>query len=246
MKLIDINCDVAEGVNNEHLLMPYLSSCNIACAAHAGDIAIIDETISLAKKHHVKIGAHPSFPDREHFGRTVLKMTPEALQKSIEEQINLVKERASLHHINLNHVKAHGALYNLAAKDEITATTLIKAIKNIDEDLILYVPYNSIIEKVAKDNNISIKFEAFIDRNYNEDLTLVLRANTNALIINKDEAFKHMLRMINDEEVITLTNEIKPIKADTYCIHGDTNHAVDILKHIAQRLKNENIAIEKS
>ena len=86
----------------------------------------------------------------------------------------------------------------------------------------------------------------FIDRNYNEDLTLVSRANTNALIINKDDAFRHMLRMFNSEEVITITNEIKPIKADTYCIHGDTSHAEDILKHIAQKLKNENIVIEKS
>lgn len=246
MKSIDINCDVAEGVNNEHLLMPYLSSCNIACVAHAGSITIIDETISLAKKYHVKIGAHPSFPDRENFGRSVLKMSPEALQESIEEQINLVKERAILQHMNINHIKAHGALYNMAAKDEVVAITLIKAVKKIAENLILYVPYESVIEKLAKKNNIPIKYEVFIDRNYNEDLTLVSRTNPNALIIDKDDAFNHLLRMFNTEEVITITNKKVSIKADTYCIHGDTNHSEDILKHIAQRLKNENITIEKS
>ena len=126
---IDINCDVGEGIDNEAQLMPCISSCNIACNAHAGSVAIIDEVIALAKKHNVKVGAHPSFPDRENFGRKVMQITDEELQESIESQIDLLIERAALQDVKLHHIKPHGALYNLIAKDKKTAIVVIEAIK---------------------------------------------------------------------------------------------------------------------
>lgn len=226
---IDINCDVGEGIGNESKLIPYISSCNIACNAHAGSIQIIDEVISLAKKYQVKIGAHPSFPDRENFGRKVMNLSSKTLQESIENQINLLIERADLQNVKLYHIKPHGALYNLILKDRETAQIVINAVKNTLKNGFLYVPYNSVIAEVAKLNNIQIKFEAFADRNYNNDLSLVSRFKENALLLNPKEIVDHVTRMVNNK-VKTIQGSLKDIKADTYCVHGDTENAVEILK----------------
>ena len=228
---IDINCDVGEGIDNEAQLMPCISSCNIACNAHAGSVAIIDEVIALAKKHNVKVGAHPSFPDRENFGRKVMQITDEELQESIESQIDLLIERAALQDVKLHHIKPHGALYNLIAKDKKTAIVVIEAIKNTIPDAFLYVPFNSIIAEVALQNNIKIKYEAFADRNYNDDLSLVSRSNKNALLTNSEKVINHITNMIGGK-VKTIQGNSKEIKTDTFCVHGDTENAVEILKTI--------------
>ena len=230
---IDINCDVGEGIGNESLLMPYISSCNIACNEHAGSVEIIDEVISLAKKYQVKVGAHPSFPDRENFGRKVMNISDEELQKSLENQINLLIERTALQNVKLYHIKPHGALYNLAAKDKITAQVVVNAIKKTTKNVYLYVPYNSIIEKIALENSIKIKYEAFADRNYNDDLSLVSRSNGNALLTNPKEVIDHISRMI-DGKVKTIQGNLKDIKVDTFCVHGDSKNAVEILKTLRQ------------
>jgi UPF0271 protein len=239
---IDINCDVGEGVGNETELMPFISSCNIACNAHAGSIDIIDNVISLAKKHHVKIGAHPSFPDRENFGRKTMNISSDDLQKSIENQIKLLIERMSLQNMKLHHIKPHGALYNLIAKDKLTAETVVKAIKNTVKNVFLYVPCNSVIAEVALQNNIKIKYEAFADRNYNDDLTLVSRTQNNALITDKKEVLNHIQRMIIYKRVQTVSDE-KEIQLDTICVHGDTKNAVELIKYIHEKLTEKNIEI---
>jgi len=243
MKTIDINCDVGEGLDNEAILMPYLSSCNIACTGHAGTIEIIDNTIRLAKENNVKIGAHPSFPDTVNFGRKFIEMPSKELQKSIEFQINLLKERSGLQNVKLNHIKAHGALYNASAVNIEISNTLIKAIKNSVENVFLYVPYNSVIERVAQQYDIPIKYEAFIDRNYNDDLTLVSRNENNALITKPEKAFKHLYRMVSEGQVNTVFNRNIRIEADTFCIHGDNKKALYILKYITRELKNKGIEI---
>lgn len=242
-KTIDINCDVGEGVANEALLMPYLSSCNIACTGHTGSVQSIDQTISLAIQNNVKIGAHPSFEDTENFGRKFIDMAPDDLQDSIEKQISLLVERAELKGTTVNHVKAHGALYNAAAVDEVIAKTLVRAIKNTAEHAILYVPYNSVIAEVAINNSITIKYEAFIDRNYNDDLTLVARNRSNAIITKSDKAFKHLYRMITEKKVNTVLNRNIGIKADTFCIHGDNENAIYILKYITKQLEDKGITV---
>ena len=239
---IDINCDVGEGIDNEALLMPYISSCNIACNEHAGSVDIIDEVISLAKKHNVKIGAHPSFPDRENFGRLVLEMSSEGLQKSIENQINLLIKRTALQDVKLHHIKPHGALYNLIAKDKKTAKIVVEAIKNTIPSVFLYVPYNSVIAEVALQNDIRIKFEAFADRNYNDDLSLVSRSKENALITDKNEVLNHIKNMIVHKKVKTISGK-KEIIADTICVHGDTKNAIELVKYINKKLAENNIEI---
>ena len=243
MLRIDINCDVGEGLQNEALLMPYISSCNIACTAHAGSIESIDRVIQLAKQQGVKIGAHPSFPDREHFGRRVINITPEKLEKSIVEQIELLKQRLELADQSLHHIKMHGALYNLSAKDIPTAEIVLNAVKKSAPNTILYAPDNSQITRLAESQGIKIKREAFADRNYNEDLSLVSRKQNNALITDKDQAFEHLSRMIFEGSVETVSGIITPIKAETFCVHGDNSNAIELVTYIHKNLINQGVHI---
>ncbi|MDR9488558.1 5-oxoprolinase subunit PxpA [Salibacter sp.] len=229
---IDFNCDLGEGLNNEHLLMPYISSCNIACGGHAGSPQIIDKVISLALSHNVKIGVHPSYPDKENFGRVVLEMTDLELQGSLKNQLQLFKERAAMQDATIHHVKPHGALYNLIAVDEEKATLVSKVVQQVFEDVKLYVPFNSKIEKVAKDFGIEIVYEAFADRNYNDDLTLVSRSEPNATITDKEKVVAHVKRMFHESKVKTVQDNEREMKADTFCLHGDNEKAIEILKNL--------------
>lgn len=231
---IDINCDVGEGLGNEELIMPYISSCSIACGGHAGDTKTIVDTIKLATKYSIKIGAHPSFPDKENFGRTIIDMPLKELQLSIESQILKIRRALEKMGTKLHHVKPHGALYNLAAIDSKVAQLIIDAIKNTTENVFLYVPYKSVIEKLALKNDLKIKIEAFADRNYNADLSLVSRKKANALIIDSDELVKHLLKMIIEQKVVSVNGGEVEIKADTFCVHGDNPNAVKLLKYMSK------------
>jgi UPF0271 protein len=243
MKYIDFNCDVGEGVENEHLLMPYISCCSIACGGHFGDEKSIDETIQLAIENKVKIGAHPSFPDKENFGRKMMSISDDELHKSIIFQLDIFLERLHRKNAKLHHIKAHGALYHLIAKDKKAATVFVNAIKKYVEKAYLYVPYNSEIEKVAVENNINIKYEAFADRNYNNDLSLVSRTKSNAIISNPSEVYEHVLNMIQNDCVKTVSNSLIKIKADTFCIHGDNQNALEILQEVTVLLKTQYIQV---
>ena len=244
MNTIAINCDVGEGVSNEHLLMPYISSCNIACGGHYGDVKTMDNTIAIAIENNVLIGAHPSFPDKENFGRKILKMTPEVLQKSIESQLLLFKSRLDLVGAKMNHIKPHGALYNLITVDVATAKIFLKAIDKYAKSVFLYVPYNSVIARLAIEKNIRVVYEVFADRNYNSDLSLVSRNQENALITDAVAVFKHVVHMYQHQEVIAISGEKKPIIADTFCVHGDQEKALSILIYLSEHLKKQGIAIE--
>ena len=240
---IDINCDVGEGIANEHLLMPYISSCNIACGGHFGDANSIDKTLEFAIKNDVKIGAHPSFPDTENFGRKRLYLSDEELKKSLEAQMDLFLERLHLAGGNLHHVKPHGALYNAIAIDEKLAISFVKIIKKYLEFCFLYVPYNSVIERVALQENIKIKYEAFADRNYNDDLTLVSRDQKNALITNKEDVFHHTYFMLKNSKVKSILGNTISMKADTFCVHGDTENAHEIVRFLYTELQNKGVKI---
>ncbi len=241
---IDINSDVGEGIGNEDNLLPLISSCNIACGGHAGDIATMEYVIGLAKKHHVKIGAHPSYPDKVNFGRQVLSISDEDLKASITDQLKtfnkvLEKENAQLHHI-----KAHGALYNETAKNKSLALLYLDAIKPYRENTFLYVPYGSVISKLALKNNFKIIYEAFADRNYNPDLSLVSRQFPNALIEEPQKVLEHILFIVKKGKVKTVAKEEIEIKADTLCIHGDTPSALQILMYLSQELPNSGVQLK--
>jgi UPF0271 protein len=243
-KTIDINCDVGEGVGNEAQLLPYISSCNIACGGHAGDEASMREVIALAKEYRVKIGAHPSFPDRENFGRKLMDISSGELLKSLEQQILALKEQADALQVTVHHVKFHGALYNASAKDVALAHTCIRAMKNTLPEAVLYVPFNAVIAMEAQAQGLHIKWEAFADRRYNNDLSLVSRKLPNAVIHDKTEVIQHLENMILRQQVETIENTFVNIQADTFCVHGDTKNAVEMIHYIYEELPKKDIRID--
>ena len=241
--VIDINADVGEGVNNEAQLMPYISSCNIACGGHAGDENTMLQVVKLANAHKVKIGAHPSFPDKQNFGRQVVKMSSANLYTSLKQQVRSLIKVLRTERVNLHHLKPHGALYNLAAVDEKTAKVVIEVVKSIALPLYLYVPYGSVIADIAQKEGINIKIEAFADRNYNEDLTLVSRSNDNAVITNPVAVFDHVHRMIFKQKVKSVNGVEVEIKADTFCVHGDNPNAIKLLHNLVEKLHKSQVIV---
>jgi UPF0271 protein len=241
--IIDINADVGEGLNNEAQLMPYLSSCNIACGGHAGDEKTMLKVVKLAKKHKVKIGAHPSFPDKENFGRQVMKISCADLYTSLKQQVRSLMKVLRAEHCMLHHVKPHGTLYNLAAVDKKTAEVIIEVVKSIALPIQLYVPYGSVIADLAQKENIKITYEAFADRNYNTDLTLVSRTQINAVITDSDEVFGHVKSMIFHQKVKTISGAEVGIKADTFCVHGDNPEAINLLQNLTEKLLESHVII---
>lgn len=244
MTYIDLNADVGEGLNNESDLMPYLSSCNIACGGHAGDQKTMRSVVELALKHNVKIGAHPSFPDRLNFGRKIINISETDLYESLKYQIESLQQILDCKQVQMHHFKPHGALYNLAAKDEQTARVIIDVIKHRSRPLKLYAPFNSVLSKLAKIENIDVTYEAFGDRMYNSDGSLVSRKLKNAVLTNGVEILMHVLQMVNHHKVTTIKGEEVPIEATTFCIHGDTKNALEILQFLSKELPKHNINIQ--
>jgi len=240
---IDINCDVGEGIGNELALMPMISSCNIACGGHAGDAKTISSVIELASLHRVHIGAHPSYPDKDNFGRKVMNISFKDLQQSLEEQINNVHTELRKSVATMNHVKAHGALYNKAAIDAETAQCLLDAVKNTTQDVWLFAPFGSILAKKALEQGVRVRFEGFIDRNYNADLTLVAREMPDAVLTDPKKVLKHLLRMLTKHKVKTIDGENVAIKVKTFCVHGDNSNVLRILNYLSKKLPNYGIKI---
>jgi len=241
---IDINCDVGEGVSNEKDLFPLISSCNIACGGHTGDKISMASTVQLARLNNVKVGAHPSYPDKENFGRASMKIPQEELINCIRTQIYNLEGITTEEKLKLNHIKPHGALYNDIAKNRALAKLFLKSIKKYKKDTLLYVPYASEVEKEALKQNFKIVYEAFADRNYKSDLKLLSRQDPNALIIEKEKVLEHVLNIAKHRKVKTITGQETKILAETFCIHSDTPLAFEIVLYLTQELPNHNIQIK--
>jgi 5-oxoprolinase (ATP-hydrolysing) subunit A len=233
----DLNCDMGEGIGNDELIMPYITSANIACGYHAGDEKIMRQTILLAKKHNVKIGAHPSFLDRGNFGRTEIKASAKEVYELVSAQIHLLQKTASENGSSLHHVKPHGALYNMAAKDKELAKAIAEAVKNADENLVLYGLSKSYLISEAIALGLHTANEVFADRTYQDDGSLTPRSKPNALIQNTDGAIQQVLMMVNEGKVRTVSGKEIAIVAETICIHGDGEHAVEFAKAINDLFK---------
>lgn len=240
---IDINCDVGEGVGNEAQIFPYISSCNIACGGHAGDVGTMRGIASLAKQYRLKVGAHPSYPDKANFGREVMDISNEDLIQSIQSQLADFDEVLNQGEIALHHIKAHGALYNQTAKDNQLAIAYLDAIAAYKNEAVLYVPFGSEIARIAQGQGFQIWYEAFADRNYNPDLSLVSRKTENALIEQPEAVLQHILPIIKKGEVLTVDSGLRQISADTLCIHGDTVSALDILMYLSRELPQNQVKI---
>ena len=205
--MLNINCDLGEGLNNEHIIMPLIDSCNIACGGHAGDNGSMIECVEISIKNNVKIGAHPSYPDKINFGRKKIDISPSQLSYSIISQIESLETIADSYGLELNHIKAHGALYNQMITDTELSNFYLNTIKDFKNKCSLYIPYKSEIEKIALKKGFSIIYEVFGDRNYNDDLSLVSRNNENALITDPESVVNH-IKTIKETETVKLLMEI--------------------------------------
>lgn len=229
---MDINCDLGEGIGNDDQIMPFISSCNIACGVHAGNLNMMRSTVLLAKKYNVKVGAHPSFNDRENFGRKEMFIPKNILRSQIINQIISLKEITDNEGIELNHLKPHGALYNMASKYNEIAMAVIESVQHFDKELLLYVPYGSLIARKAREANVPVLYEAFADRTYDNNLNLVPRTEKGAFINDLDIVFERVQQMIEKGTVISNTGKEIKIKVDTICVHGDNPNATEIVKKL--------------
>jgi UPF0271 protein len=235
---VNINCDLGEGMLNDEQLMPMLSSCNIACGGHYGDENTIRETIKLAQKYGVHCGAHPSYPDRLNFGRKVITLSTDELIISLRNQIELFQKIANEEKCDFHHIKLHGALYNQAANDQKLAQIILTIFEEFPKTIRLYVPSGSLFASLAKKNHIVCE-EAFIDRTYQDDLSLTPRSAENALIKDPETAWKQLKSILNFKKVLTISGKQVALSASTFCIHGDSENALEILTYISNRLNNE-------
>jgi 5-oxoprolinase (ATP-hydrolysing) subunit A len=245
MKLsIDINCDMGEGYPYDGEIMPFITSANIACGYHAGDAAVIKKTIELAVKHNVAIGAHPSYPDRVHFGRRDMQLSDDELALVIKEQLLLFKNTAASFGKEIHHVKLHGALYNRAAVDERTARVIIGVIQGFDERMLVYGLSGSIFNHLAKKAGLRVAHEVFADRTYQSGPVLTPRSESDALIEDADAALEQVLRMLLEKRVSIGGGRFEEIQADTVCIHGDGKYAAFFARHLYRRLESNFIRVK--
>jgi UPF0271 protein len=243
LRRIDLNCDMGEGYTTDALIMPLISSANIACGYHAGGGELMRQTIRLALQHQVAIGAHPSFDDKEGFGRREMHLSSEEIYQIVLDQVNTIRKAAAEEGASLHHVKPHGALYNMAAKDAMVADAISRAIKAIDASLIVYGLPNSASETSAIQHGLRFYREVFSDRTYTDQGMLTPRNQPNAMIETAEQSVAQVLQIILQETLQSTTGREISIKADTVCIHGDGEHAVEFAQMINRALHQYNITI---
>ncbi|MGI9532374.1 5-oxoprolinase subunit PxpA [Lutimonas sp.] len=235
---MDINCDLGEGISGEEAIMSLVDSCSIACGGHYGDADSMIKTLTLAQKFGVKAGAHPSYIDPINFGRKVMDISPVRLKQQIMEQISTLDQLSKSIGLTLHHVKAHGALYNEAARNKTIGNVLIDSVVSFGRDLCIFVPYASNLHQLAIDRNVKHWIEVFADRNYRENYELISRGHENAVILEPLKV-KNRVRMMVQERQVKLENgQGLPIEFDTICVHGDHPKAFEIVKGL-NALKQE-------
>jgi UPF0271 protein len=232
MKRVDLNCDLGEGTGHDAALMPLITSANIACGAHAGNLDTMIETVELALKHRVAIGAHPGYFDLENFGRAERVISPQEAGRIVLMQVEQLFEIAGS---RLRHVKLHGALYNQVARDPLLAEGVVAELARLWPDLILFALAGSHLARAASARGLRVAEEVFADRTYRRDGSLTPRSESNALITDENAAVAQVLNMVRDGFVIATDGTRVPITAETICLHGDSPHA----SAFAQRLRKE-------
>lgn len=241
---IDLNCDLGEGAGHDAELMPLITSANIACGAHAGDEAMMRTTVELAKKHEVAIGAHPGLADRENFGRRELPVTPVEAHGLVLAQTRLLQVIARQRGASVRHVKAHGALYNLAARDAALARAVAEAVYEADPRLILFVLAGSKLVEAGRACGLQVASEVFADRTYQADGSLTPRSQPNALITDENAAVAQVRRMVREGMARATDGTDVKIAADTVCLHGDGANPVEFARRLRIELTAAGIEIK--
>ncbi len=240
---IDLNADLGEGESQDVELLGIVTSCNIACGGHAGDAQSMEATIREALANGVAVGAHPSYPDRESFGRRTHFMSGEQLRAAVIEQLHAIHRVASALGAPIVHVKPHGALYNDAADDIALAQTVVRAIESLPDSPMLFGPADSALEIAAESHGVAFVAEAFIDRAYRPDGRLVSRSEPHAVHSDLAAIARQAVSLALEGRLISQDGEVILVRADTLCIHGDTLGAVKAARVVRQALRDEGVEI---
>lgn len=250
MLRVDLNCDMGESygaykMGNDEEILNYVTSANIACGFHAGDPSTMKKTVNLALNKGVGIGAHPGFNDVVGFGRRNIAVTPEEAYDLVVYQIGALNGFVKASGAKLQHVKPHGALYNMAATDTLLSEAIAKAVYDVDPELVLFGLSGGKLIKAGESAGLKTASEVFSDRTYQRTGELTSRKEPNALIQDDNLAVAQVVRMIKEQKVRSTTDEDITIKADTVCIHGDGSHALTFARKINETLQSEGIDLVK-
>lgn len=248
MKKVDLNCDLGESFGNyrlgmDEMVLPFISSANVACGFHASDPLVMMKTVKMAVENHTAVGAHPGYPDLVGFGRRNMSVSFDEAKSMVMYQVGALEAFCRANGIVMQHVKPHGAMYNMAGKDAVLAKAICEGIHEVNPDLILLGQAGSELAKAAEAAGLAVAAEVFADRAYEEDGSLVARSKPGAMITDEEEAIARVLRMVTEGKVQAITGKDIEIKADSICVHGDGPKALEFVKKIRARLEAEGIEI---
>ncbi len=247
-RVIDLNCDMGESFGryklglDEEIIM-YISSANIACGFHAGDPRVMRQTVELARAKGVGVGAHPGFPDLVGFGRREMRLTPEEITADLVYQVGALRAFCSAAGVELQHVKPHGALYNMASKDPVLAAAIVEGILAVDPSLILFCLAGSELCRVAEERGLRVAHEVFADRAFQPDGTLLPRSQPGSIIHDAKLAAERAVRMVLEGKVTAYDGTEIEVRADTICLHGDTPTAVELARTIREEFERRGIEV---
>jgi UPF0271 protein len=241
---IDFNCDLGEGAGHDEALMPLITSASIACGGHAGDETTMRATVRLARRHRVAIGAHPGFADREHFGRREQVLSPREVVALVRSQVETLRRIAQEEGALVTHVKPHGALYNLAARDATIADAIAEAVAGVDANLRLYGLAGSVSLQAGRARGLRVAAEVFADRTYQADGSLTPRGRPDALLKNEADAVAQVVRMVREGRVRATDGTDVVVAADTLCLHGDGVEAVAFARGLRTAMSREGVCVE--
>ncbi|MCE5089835.1 5-oxoprolinase subunit PxpA [Staphylococcus devriesei] len=246
---IDLNCDLGEAFGNYSCggdadIIPLITSANIACGFHAGDENVMNETVKLAKEHGVGIGAHPGLPDLKGFGRRNMDIAPNEIYNLVVYQLGALNGFCKIHGTRINHVKPHGALYQMGARDKTIAHAIAQAVYDFDPELIFVGLSNTLLISEAQNVGLKVASEVFADRRYEDDGQLVSRKEKDASITNTEEALNQVIKMVTENKVVSKNGKEIDLQADTICVHGDGAHALEFVTQIRKKLTKEGIDIQ--
>lgn len=248
MPRIDLNCDMGESfgawkMGNDEAVLGHVTSANIACGMHAGDPGTMRATVRAALANGVAIGAHPGFPDLQGFGRRAMTLTPSQAYETVLYQVGALAGFARAAGGRLSHVKAHGMLYNMAAKDAALAEAIAQAVRDFDDSLVLYGLAGSVLIGAAEKAGLRAASEVFADRTYQDDGSLTPRSQPGSMIDEVDAAIAQVKRMVLEGVVRSVSGKDVPVKADTLCIHGDQPGAVVFAQAIRDALRQAGVEV---
>ncbi|THD55792.1 5-oxoprolinase subunit PxpA [Enterobacteriaceae bacterium ML5] len=241
--IVDLNADLGEGCANDEALLQRVSSANIACGFHAGDALTMQQSVRLAMKYGVAIGAHPSFPDRENFGRSAMQLPPETVYAQVVYQLGALAAITRAEGGKMIHVKPHGMLYNQAATDAVLADAIARAVFDVDPTLRLVGLAGSELIRAGERAGLQTRQEVFADRRYQSNGALVPRSQPDAMIDSDQQALEQTLTMVQQQKVLSLEGVWVPVKADTVCLHGDGEHALTFAMRLREAFDEQGIEI---